>query len=117
MRLFVYTVYDSCAGRYDRPFCAMSDGEAMRSFGDIACAADHPLGQHPEHYSIFRLGEYDDNSAVIKLEENGKVFLSSAVDLIALNRKIARGNLDLFEDDVNASLKEEAQLQNVSSGS
>ena len=86
MRLFLYTVHDSCAGVYERPWCARSDGEAMRSFQTIACDATHPIGQHPEHYSIFRVGTWDDNSA--KLEpEVPKTHLANAIDLVVESRK------------------------------
>ncbi len=68
MRVFMYCVFDSCSGLYDRPFCAQADGAAVRSFGDIACDAEHPIGMHPEHYSLFRVGLFDDNSGVIEPE-------------------------------------------------
>ena len=48
----MYGVFDSASGVYDRPFVAISHGQAIRSFGDIAVAADHPIGQHPEDFSL-----------------------------------------------------------------
>ena len=65
MRLFLYVVFDSASGVYDRPWVGQSDGGALRAFGDIACDAEHPIGKHPECYSLFRLGEYDDNTGII----------------------------------------------------
>ena len=54
MILFSYSVFDRCSGAYDRPFFAISDAAAIRSFSDIAVAADHPIGAHPEDYTLFR---------------------------------------------------------------
>lgn len=65
MKLFMYAIYDRCSGVYDRPFCMQSDAAAIRAFKDIACDSEHPIGKHPEDYSMFRVALFDDN--------NGKV--------------------------------------------
>ena len=62
MRLFMYAIYDSCSKVYDRPWVARSDGEAIRGFGDVANDTDHPIGKHPEHFTCFRIGLFDDNT-------------------------------------------------------
>ncbi len=87
----VFTVHDSCSGVYDRPFVGRSEADAIRSFGDIAMDAEHPIGKHPEHFSLYRLGTYDDNSG--KLVPCDSVHVVSAVDLIAAARNIAPGSL------------------------
>lgn len=97
MRLFLYCVYDSCAGYYDRPFCAQADGEAVRSFSDIAGDAEHPIGKHPEHYSLYRVGAFDNNTSKIVPED--AVVLAKAHELIALAQTISPGSLDKFEDE------------------
>lgn len=68
MRTNIYTVFDSCAAVYQKPFYARSDGEALRSFSDIAADKEHPIGQHPEHYSLWRIGTYSDQDAEISVE-------------------------------------------------
>lgn len=80
MRLNIYCIHDSCAAIYQRPFFAQSDGEAMRSFGDIASDTEHPIGKHPEHYSIWRLGTYSQDKAEITLES--RECLGQAIDLV-----------------------------------
>lgn len=82
MKLNIYVIFDSCAGIYQNPFFGQSDGEATRSFGDIAQDASHPIGQHPEHYSMYRLGTYDNLNAKINLEN--KECIATAQELIAL---------------------------------
>ena len=56
MKLFVFAVFDSASGVYDRPFVSRAEGEAVRGFADIAKDDTHPIGKHPEHFSLFRIG-------------------------------------------------------------
>ncbi len=91
MKLFMFAVFDSCSGVYDRPMVARSEGEMLRSFKDIACDADHPVGQHPEHFSLFRIGMYDDSCAVVVPEV--ACCIGKAHELIAVDRVIEPGGL------------------------
>ncbi len=86
MKAFMYTVYDSCSGVYDRPFVCNSDGEAMRAFGDIAINAEHPIGAHPEHYTLFRIALYDNNKGVI--EGHPPEFCCTALEMVAESRAV-----------------------------
>lgn len=70
MRYFMYAIFDSCSAVYDRPFVMVADGAAIRSFTDIAKDKEHPIGAHPEHYSLWRIGQYDDNKGVITSDKN-----------------------------------------------
>ena len=70
MRLNIYSIYDTAAKAYQRPFFAGQDGEALRMFGDLANGDDTPVGQHPEHFSLYRIGTYDDQTATLAEEEN-----------------------------------------------
>ena len=63
--ILCYDGFDSCAAVYDRPFVAQSDGVAVRSFGDIAKDVKHPIGAHPEHYMLFRVGSFNDGTGEI----------------------------------------------------
>ena len=96
MRLFLYCVFDSASGVYDRPFCAQSDGAAIRSFGDIASDAEHPIGKHPECYSLYRVGEFDDNAGALVAED--AICIGKAHELVAAARRIGNGQMDAFED-------------------
>ncbi len=101
MRLFIYCVFDSCSGVYDRPWCAQADGVAIRSFGDIAGDADHPIGKHPEFFSLFRVGTFDDNTGDLAPEL--PVCIGKAHELVAAVRKVAPGNLELFDDNLKSN--------------
>jgi len=100
MKLNIYTIYDTASGLYLRPFFAQSDGEAVRSFSDIIQDADHPIGKHPEDYSIHRIGIYDDNTA--KLTDENNECLSTALELVAKSRNVNRDNIELLDQGIAA---------------
>lgn len=84
MNMNIYAIYDKAVNAYMRPFVMQSDGQALRVFGDMAVSAEHEIGQHPEDYTIFRLGSFDDNSGVISQEEPRR--LAGALELAAASR-------------------------------
>lgn len=92
MKLNIYSIFDSASGLYSRPFFTQSDAEAIRSFSDIAQDADHPIGKHPEDYTLFRIGTFDDNSALINNEANES--LCTALERISAMRNPSN-NLEL----------------------
>ena len=62
MKLLVYAVYDKAISAYSRPFFCMSPAHAMRMFGDNVNNSGSEMNAHPEDYSCFKLGEWDDNT-------------------------------------------------------
>ena len=91
MRMFLYTVFDTSSGIHDRPFCAFSDQAAMRSFGDIATDPGHPVGKHPEDFSLFRIGDFDDNKGMLKGE--APECLCTALELVSQRKRNNGGEL------------------------
>ena len=67
MILKIFTVYDSKAEAYFRPFYEQSKGSAIRAFTDTCNDVEHTFFRHSEDYTLFYLGEYDDNNASFKL--------------------------------------------------
>lgn len=65
MRLFIYSIFDVATGAYMRPFFLQADAAAQRAFEDLVATEDHEVAKHPEHYSLFRLGVFDDNKGTI----------------------------------------------------
>lgn len=65
MILKIFTVFDSKAEAYLPPFFLGSTGLAIRSFTDTVNGTDNNIAQHPEDYTLFELGEYDDANAII----------------------------------------------------
>ncbi len=104
MKLNSYSIFDSASGLYMRPYFTGSDAEAIRSFGDIAQDKTHPIGMHPEDYSLHRIGVFDDNNAKYKAEKNE--CLTTALEIISARRK---GNGEQFpfntsEEPIKAGL-------------
>ena len=105
MKLFVFTVFDTVSGVYDRPFCARSEGEARRSFADIASDAEHPIGKHPEHFQLFSVGIWDDN--VGEFTSTGTECVMKAHEAVsAVRNGINKEKLAVLEND---SFKEVAK--------
>jgi hypothetical protein len=86
MRLNMYSIYDRASGVYDRPWCAHSDEMAMRMFGDQATGADTYIGKHPEDFTLFRVGTWDDNKGQIVGEAPEKVV--NGVEIVAATQKV-----------------------------
>lgn len=70
MKLRMYSIYDTAAKMYQRPFCAGQDAEAIRAFEDLAKDESHPINHHPEHYSLHRIADYDDSTGSIEDQIN-----------------------------------------------
>jgi len=107
MKLNIYSIYDSASGLYSRPFFTQSDPEAIRSFSDIATDAEHPIGKHPQDYTLFRVGIFDDATGKFTNEENTS--LCNALERVAATQNVNTDNLELFEKNLPAGNGEETQ--------
>lgn len=98
MKHNIYAIFDNASGLYSRPIFATSDGEAKRTFADLALDAEHPVGKHPQDYTMFRTGIYDDVTANFTNEDNSS--LGNALEMIAQSQTVNRENLDLFDKEI-----------------
>lgn len=57
--LQVVSVYDSVAEIYSPPIYTATKGSAIRSFQDLVGEPKSPYYAHPEHYSLFLMGSFD----------------------------------------------------------
>lgn len=64
MDLVLCSVFDASADAYARPMFVPSRGLAVRSFTDEVnrAAPDNIMHQHPEDFSLFCLGTFDDGT-------------------------------------------------------
>lgn len=67
MRLVCFAIYDSKVGAYMQPFFQQSKGSAIRGFTDVANDSTSGLFKHPEDYTLFELGSFDDSTAQFEL--------------------------------------------------
>lgn len=86
MKLFAYSIFDMASGAYMRPFFLPQDAQALRTFTDIATDAEHEIGKHPEDYSLFRLGIFDDNKGT--LEGHDRECIATALEVVAASRRV-----------------------------
>lgn len=61
--LEVFSVFDSAVGAYIVPFYLKSKGEALRVFTDLVNDKSHGFSRHPEDFTLFHLGSWNDSDA------------------------------------------------------
>lgn len=63
MNLKMFCVYDSKALAYMSPFFMSSIGQATRAFGDTCNDKGSGFNKHPEDYTLFYVGDWNDTNA------------------------------------------------------
>lgn len=66
MQMTIYAIRDSKTEMYNRPFYAVAEGEAVRNFTDLVNDPTTTPGRHPADFALYRIGSYDDVSALIE---------------------------------------------------
>lgn len=100
MKLAAYVIFDQATGAYLRPFFQLTDSQATRSFSDTLLNAESDFAKHPEDYSLWRIGQYDDNKGAFLPED--KECIATALELLAVARNVDRDKMD----DLNRQLRE-----------
>jgi len=75
MLMYIYTVRDSAAQLYGRPFYCVNVGHAIRGFTDQVNSpgdGQNDLFNHSDDFELFELGTYDDENAGFSLLEQPK---------------------------------------------
>ncbi len=98
MKLNAYTIFDVASGVYMRPFFSQADGQATRGFKDIATDADHEVGKHPEDYTLFRIGSFNDTTGKMEGEQLEK--LATALECVHLDRNPNQADLKLIDKEI-----------------
>lgn len=60
MKRPVLAIYDSKAELYGEPIVAVAVGQVVREFSDRVSDGKSDYSRHPEDYTLFQIGEYDD---------------------------------------------------------
>ncbi len=63
MILQIFDIFDSATGSYARPFFMVSKGEATRAFVDIINDKQSAIHKHPEDFTLFHLGSFNQETA------------------------------------------------------
>ena len=59
----IFSVWDSKGMFYSSPFMFENVGHAIREFGDAANSDKSYISKHPEDYTLFELGMFDNLTA------------------------------------------------------
>jgi len=100
MQHLLFTVYDEKAEVFTAPFFVPTLGLATRAFADCVNSEDHHFGKHPQDYTLFGLGEFDDSDASFK--HKAKKSLGNGVEFISATHISA---VEEFERAPNSSIQ------------
>jgi len=64
----IYSVYDKKMMQYMPVWVARTDGAAIRVFSDEVKRSDSQMHAHPEDFSLWRVGEFDDICGVVEAD-------------------------------------------------
>jgi hypothetical protein len=71
MKLNVYAIYDNTAKAYMQPFYMHNHALAVRAFTDqVNSEQDNPIKNHPDQFTLFHIGEFDDKTGNLELREH-----------------------------------------------
>jgi len=79
MKIKLFTILDHKAEAYLPPFQQPSTNMAIRLFSDSVCDETHAFNKHPEDYTLFEIGSFDDDSATITPHQT-KIPLGNGLD-------------------------------------
>ncbi len=89
MKLKIFTVYDTKALAYLPPFFLPNELMAKRVFGDMADDINHQFGKHPEDYSLYEMGDFDDGKAKFEISAKAPILLITGL-MAAAERKLEK---------------------------
>lgn len=79
MKFPLYAIRDSLIG-FSMPFIRDNDAIACRAFEFDILRDDSPYKNHPEHFQLFHIGEFDTDNAII--DSISPRMVASAADFI-----------------------------------
>lgn len=73
MKRVIVAVYDNASQMFGQPFFVTAIGQALRSFTDEVNrpAQDNQLYQHPEDFSLYHIGYFEEETAVFTPPDEG----------------------------------------------
>lgn len=98
MKLKVFSVYDAKAFAYLPPFFIAEKGMAARAFSEAVENPQHQFGKHPEDFTLFYLGEFDDQTGYFE----GQVAPEVVTTALAVRRRVSEdAALTLIGDELD----------------
>lgn len=75
----VFSVHDQKAVAFLPPFFFGTVGQAVRAISDCVTDPNHSFGNHPEDYTLFEVGSWDDSTGVLTPLDEPKVVVTLLV--------------------------------------
>ena len=94
----LYEIYDSATGMHMGPLVYIADGEAVRDFTNQSVAAESRISLNPEHYSLYRMGEFDDAKGIVI--DTGRTFICSADECISRSQAVKGDKLKAVDEEI-----------------
>lgn len=69
MILFAYAVFDVKSATYGQPMFFISEGAAIRAFADVADESSSLICKHPEDFSLYEVGSFDDQTGLFTVRQ------------------------------------------------
>ena len=65
MKHGIFSIHDSKTGAFMTPFTNFNNATALRTFSDAIKQPDTNLHNHPEDYSLHRIGTFEDDTGTV----------------------------------------------------
>jgi len=84
----MFSIYDSKIEAYLQPFFMPTKGAAIRAITDTLDDREHMFAKHPEDYTLFHLGTFEDGTAVFDIQST-PLALAGLHELVNPERSIS----------------------------
>ncbi len=81
MRLIAFSVFDSKAEAFLRPFFTETVGLATRAISDAANDTTSEMHRHAEDYTLFQVGHFDQDKGVLEPLDLGPKVVVTMISL------------------------------------
>lgn len=84
MRMKMYCIYDHIGMVAAKPFLLQNNEVAIRAVKDAMSQNDADFAKHPEDYSLYCIGEFNDSTMEIEIGQDNVRYPIKLVQLIQL---------------------------------
>ena len=111
----VFSIYDSKAEAYLPPFILPKQAQAKRAFSDCVNSDTHQFGQNPADYTLFELGNFNDEDGQ-HLVHRANISLGNGLEYLEPDNVIGELDDARPEQKANSRLKEISPRPSVQPG-
>ena len=86
MKLEMFSIYDTKSETYFQPIFLMNEAMMLRQFADMANDKDCAISKHPEDYTLYHLGSWQDQDS--KIKTINKTLIASAHEHVIQSREL-----------------------------